>query len=99
MKWLVSLSLVGAILGGIYPGAVFAFVCAAPSGSEIVVFIVNVLQGVAGAFLGMLMAKMVLVQTSFRRPDVIMPLVLGILCGIAGYLWAYWAISNADPPL
>jgi hypothetical protein len=34
-----------------------------------------------------------------RVIDVVVPTVLGVVGGVAGYLWFDWALSHADPPL
>ena len=99
MKWLVPLTLAGAIFGGIYPGAFAAFLLTASLGSEIVCFITNLLLSVFAAFVGMMEANEIHKPITFHRLHVVLPLTLGILCGIAGYFLADWAISHADPPL
>ena len=98
MKWLVSLTLLGAVIGGIYPGAYFAFVWAAPTGSEMVVFITNLLLSTFGASVGMMTVN-AFRQQSFRPAHAILPITFGLVCGVVGYLVADWVISHAEPPL
>ena len=76
-----------------------AFFLTASSGSEIVCFITNLLLSVFAAFVGMMAANEIHKPITFHRLHVVLPLTLGILCGIAGYFLADWAISHADPPL
>ncbi|MGH7223597.1 MAG: hypothetical protein ACRELF_10240 [Gemmataceae bacterium] len=85
MKWLVPLTLIGAVVGGIYPGAFLAFVWAAPSGSERVVFITNLILSIFGASVGML-ASNALRQQTFRPRHAILPIAFGLVCGVVGYL-------------
>jgi hypothetical protein len=103
-QWLaVSLTLVGATIGGGFPGAWCAFSFSAGTGiggsrGEAICFIANVILGIGGALCGMLSAK-ALKGTAFQRIDIVLPILLGSISGMAGYFWCDWAISHADPPL
>lgn len=99
----ILLTLAGAILGGGFPGSLVAFFFAVATGvsgsqGEAICLAANLVLGVVGASSGMLAGKTIQ-RASFRRFDVVLPLVLGLVVGMVGYLWLDWAISHADPPL
>jgi hypothetical protein len=99
MKWLFPMCLAGAVLGG-FPGGLAAFFFAAGTGGgEVVCFTANLLFGVGGAFVGTLLEKEIRGQSKLRFTEIVLPVFLGVVCGIAGYLWLDWAVSHADPPL
>jgi hypothetical protein len=103
MKWLFPMYLAGAVIGG-FPGALVAFFFAAGTGigssaGEAICFTVNVLLGLGGAFSGMLLAKAIRSQPKIQFTEIVLPVFLGVHCGIAGFVWLDWAISHADPPL
>src|SRR5690349_20974247 len=98
MKVLFPLCLIGALLGG-FPGAFLAFVSAAGFGGpegETICCITNVILSVCGALCGMLWAKAIQDQPRIKVVEVVLPVCLGLICGIAGYMWLDWAISHAD---
>ena len=100
MKRPFLLCLLGAAFGGLFPGAVLAFfITVAIGGSEVFCCSVNLGLAVGSAFIGVLVAKKMRGQNGFRVADAILPIVLGLACGLAGYEWLYWVISTADPPL
>ena len=99
MRRMILITTIGAVLGGVYPGAFIAFIWTCTTGSETICFVTNLLLGVSGAFLGMQTAKAFQPQNRFPTVQIIFPLFLGLMCGIIGYLWADWAISHAEPPL
>jgi hypothetical protein len=82
-KLLFPLSLLGALIGG-FPGGVLAWAAAGGTGSEVVVCIANVLLGVAGACMGMCVATAIRGDGKTRVADVVVPLILGLLCGVLG---------------
>ena len=103
MKLLFPMCLAGAVIGG-FPGGMVAFFFAAGTGiggsaGEAICLIVNLLLGLGGAFTGVLLAKAIRGQPKIQVTEIVLPVFLGVLCGVAGYLWLYWAISYADPPL
>ena len=97
-KLLFPLSLLGALIGG-FPGGVVAWTATVGTGSEAACCIANVLLGVVGAFMGMWVATAIRGDGKTRVADVVLPLILGLLCGALGYVFWYWAITYADPPL
>jgi hypothetical protein len=102
-KLLFPLCLLGALIGGI-PGGVLAFYFAAGTGiggfaGEVICCVANLIFSVGGAFIGILFAKAIRGPSRIEVIEVVLPIILGLLCGIIGYAWLYWAISHADPPL
>jgi hypothetical protein len=100
MKLLVVLCLVGAALGG-YLGVVPAFQFATATGveelgCEVICCIGNMVLSVGGAFLGMLLAKSFSNENRLRAVDVVLPLVLGVICG--GVCYAYLDRRREEPP-
>ncbi len=103
MKLLFLMCLLGALVGG-FPGAILAFQIAAftnvgGAAGEAIWCITTICLSVGGAFFGMLFAKAIRCQERFQSIEIILPLVLGLLCGISGYMVIDWAISHAEPPL
>jgi hypothetical protein len=100
---LLLLSGTGALIGGL-PGALVAFSVAAGTDmggwkAEAICFTLNLLLALCGAFVGMLLSTSLRGQTKIQFADIVIPLFLGTACGLGGYLWLYWAISHANPPL
>jgi hypothetical protein len=103
MKLLFPICLLGALVGG-FPGALVAFFVVASTGiggsmGEAIWFIITLLLSVGGAFIGRLLAKAIRGQDGVQSTEIILPVVLGLLCGIIGYTVVNWAISHAEPPL
>jgi len=91
MKWLLPMCLIGALIGA-FPGAVVAFFIAADtsigsSGGEIICCLANLTLSICGAFVGMFSAKATRGQPRFQIVEVVLPIVLGFICGLTGYLW------------
>jgi hypothetical protein len=105
MRKLVPICLVvaGAGIGGIFPGAITAFFVAVSTGidglgGEAVCLTANLLFGVVGAVCGKV-AGQGAEQKAFRGVDLMVPITLGLVCGMIGFIWLYYVISYADPPL
>jgi hypothetical protein len=105
MRRLISgvLMLIGAGIGGVFPGAFLAFSAAAQTGlsgntGEALCLLVNLFLGIGGGLLGLIASGAIFYPT-VRRSDVIARIVIGLITGAGGYVWCYWAISHADPPL
>ena len=99
----ICLGLVGAMVGG-FPEAVVAFHLAVGTGisaspGEAICYVANLLLSVGGAFVGMRLGRAILGQERLKAVDVLLPILLGLICGTVGYLWLDWAISHANPPL
>ena len=92
-------SLIGALIGG-FPGAVLAFFIAVGLGSgEVVCCMANLALGVGGAYIGMLSARAIRGRAEIALVEVVLPALLGLSCGLIGYIWLYWEISHGEPPL
>ena len=103
LRWLsVSLTLVGAILGGGFPGSLMAFFFAVATGisgsqGEAICLAVNLVLGVVGSSAGCRQAR---VSRGLRFDGSISSAArAGIVAGVVGYFWLDWEISHADPPL
>lgn len=91
MKLLFPMSLVGAAIGGL-PGGLVAFFFVARIGisglaGEAFCFVANLFLSLCGAFAGMLVAKAIRGQPRIQLSEIIVPVFLGVVCGIASYLW------------
>jgi hypothetical protein len=96
-KW--AFGILGAAVGGFYPGALIAFATAAPTGgTEFAVLLVTQLLAIGSSLFGFFVGGLVW-KRGLRSVDVGAAISLGLVFGFAGYCWAYWVISNADPPL
>jgi hypothetical protein len=97
------LVLAGAFFGGVFPGALFAFVIAAALGvsgseGEAVCLVLNLVFGAAGALMALWVAA-AMTDSTPRHFPILASLLLGLLAGLGGYCWALWEINHADPPL
>jgi hypothetical protein len=93
----------GAVLGGVFPGAVLALFLAAGSGlsgsaAERVCFGVNLLLALGGAFCGGHLARVFQLGVGWRYM-VPFSALAGLIAGLVGYLWFDWVLSYANPPL
>lgn len=106
MKWRLAsalTALIGAFVGGVYPGSFFAFVFTAAMQlpgrvAEGFWFVLTTAFGGGGAGLGLILFS-VAFPDRLKRLDIIVGLLLGLLVGVTGYFFCYWVIANADPPL
>lgn len=103
MKLLFLTCLLGALIGG-FPGGIIAFIFAAgmdigATAAESICFIVNLLLSVGGAFIAMFLTKKIHGQGRYQLMEIVLPLVLGLLCGFSGYALIDWAMRHAEPPL
>jgi hypothetical protein len=95
--------LVGAFVGGVFPGALLAFSFASASGvhgddAETACLIINLFLGAAGSFVAFLVGT-ALAETKVRVVPAAASLILGLLAGMGGYYWALCEINHADLPL